>query len=306
MDTDISPKLHIAMGITSNYTMHAYVTLYSLLSNNRNVPVVVYLLSNTVGSHVYENLEKEFNCQVIECHVDNSVFEQIDCGNGHLNQGTLYRLLLDKYIPNNTERVLYLDADIVVNCSIKDILDLKFDEKNLIAAVICNVDKKHLYDIEVKPESYFNAGVILFDFKRCIKDKIFERTRELIKSRKFKYLDQDVLNIALEGRVMLIAPTWNYDYYRVKTDLLNGQKIISKDSRKIFHYTGRYKPWNKLDPNPYGILYKEYYKKAFNKDVILENNHSLYSALFYYCENIIFKIKPLASFYLILRHYRNS
>ena len=300
MNSKIKPDLHIAMGITSNYAIPAYVTLFTLLTNNKQYNAIIYIISDELDYSQFYMLQTMFSCRIVECHCNKNNFSKVKLEEGHLNHGTLFRLLLDHFIPVNVEYVLYIDADLIINGDLGPLIETEFKTNELAMAVKCNISTKHADDIGISKGDYFNAGVIYFSFKACVERDVFKLARDEIFNRDYKFLDQDVLNIVLESHVHYISHIWNYEYFRVKTDLLNGVKTEIND-KVIFHYTGKYKPWEKLDPNPYGKLYREYFKLAFGEEVLLEDNRSVLEFVKFKIFRLVCKVRLLSKIFIKFR-----
>ena len=274
----VIPVINIAMGVTSNYITPAYVTLCSLLENSKEYFFDIYIISEDLDYSFFKKLEIEYACKIIACKIQENIFGKLQ--QGHLNEGTLFRLLLDKFIPHHLEKVLYLDADIIVNDSINELISISFEANQLASAVNCNISKRYLKELNISADKYFNAGVILFNYSACIAAGIFEKSRELHSKHRFTFLDQDVLNLTLSGNVYYISSKWNYDFYRVKSEMLQHNNV-ELDDKKVIHYTGRYKPWHYFNSNPYDYLYKRYYVMAFGKNIeILKDNNFAHYVIF--------------------------
>lgn len=260
----------IVMGFRDNYKEYGYTTIYSLLENNQGYFFSIYILSDNLDFDYFKGLEQQFSCEIIPISVTVSDIKNIDCG--YLTFGTLIRLLIGQYIPKDIDSILYLDADLIINDDIHELMSTELDEY-YAAVVKSNVSKKHLKALRVHSEHYFNAGVILFNLRTCRKDIIFQRAIELLHKKKFKYLDQDVLNIILENNVKYIDSKWNFDSFRAKSLVLNGRLKEKKSGAIIYHYTGLDKPWNMLCQNPFKNVYRKYY--CYRLKYNLVNNATL-------------------------------
>ena len=252
----------IVIGLRENFIEHAYIMLYSLLENNKDFFCRIHILSDKLDIKYFASLEKKFNCQVELYKIDISDIEKLDFR--HIDISTFYRLKMDQYLPKNLDKVLYIDTDIVVNGSLKSLFELEFEEEIYAMAVECKISVKHLSDIGFKNKKYFNAGVIYFDYQKCLKNNIFKKALNLLMiDDKYDFMDQEVLNIVLENHVKYISPKWNYSGFFAVSELL-GEKLI-EDEPVIIHFTGREKPWNYMNINKYGYLYKEKYEEIYNR-----------------------------------------
>lgn len=284
---------NIVIGIKENFSTTAYVMLYSLLENNIDIFFNIYILSDKLDINIFKPLEKNFNCNIKLYIIDIEDIKNLNFR--HIDTSTFYRLKMDKYLPKNLERVLYLDTDMVIDGEIKELFNKKFQENKIVMAVECKISKKHLEKVGFKNEKYFNAGMLYFDYQSCLKENIFERALNLLleDDSKYDFMDQDVLNITLKGRVEYINPKWNYGSFFAVSELL-GEKIEEKPI--ILHYTGIEKPWNYMNINKYSDVYKYYFEKIFEKKLeikdktlkkIIKRNIILFLYKFYPTQKII-------------------
>ena len=182
---------------------------------------------------------------------------------------TYYRLFLPNLFPL-LSKGLYLDSDIVL-CD--DVAKLYFTElgDNLVGAVpdasvqlfdeFSNYVEKVL---EVDHTKYFNAGILLMNFKKLREFNLEKKFISLIKKVTFKVAqDQDVLNYLCKDRVTYLDPRWNV--------MPLGKKL---EDPFLIHYNLMFKPWNLKD-----IMYEEeffkYAEMAGVKDTIIEHRDAI-------------------------------
>ena len=108
---------------------------------------------------------------------------------------TLIRLFADE-IPEIPDKILYLDVDIMFNRDIHNIYDIDIERYEYAAA------RDHYGKYMISP-NYVNAGVLLFNMKEMRKTGIFERARELIKTKKLVFADQSALIRSTTKKKML-------------------------------------------------------------------------------------------------------
>ena len=95
--------------------------------------------------------------------------------------------------------------------------------------------KHYCRAIGMKTNKYFNSGVLLLNISKYLKNDIGIKALLLLKNNQYKYMDQDVLNILLEGKC-------SYDpdiTYNCTMSVTNDkyQKYLD-DGIKIVHFTG--------------------------------------------------------------------
>ncbi len=289
--------------IDSNYNLQAFTSIYSLLENvseKINIFVIhkeknfLNNLSKKILNHKYLN---EINCYQFE--ENNIYFPNID--DNHISEATYYRLFLTNYIPNNLDYIVYLDADIIcLNDPIKkirEIIDLTKGSK--IIAVKTELKRNNetlkLFNaLEMKNDSYFNAGVMLINLSLWNQNKIEEKSQKKMRTMadKLQFWDQDILNSIFDS-----------DYHELKNHMnhivslsLNPNTITMSEEKgetlPIFiHYAGSNKPWFFE-----GILSEDskYYQQIYRK-INSENFHL----------EVIWKRHLLTSFLNFLKNYNS-
>jgi lipopolysaccharide biosynthesis glycosyltransferase len=162
---------------------------------------------------------------------------------GRWSKATLARLFMDLLLPADFDRLLYVDADVLVKAPIDPLWSLDLDGKLLGAVedyLMAFPEKANRRERQlglICGPLYFNAGVLLFDWQSCLAENMLAQTRDLLSdsSRSFEANDQDVLNIVFQGRWLPIEHRWN-----VQTGI---SPFV--DQPTIFHFTGRRKPWQR-------------------------------------------------------------
>ena len=178
-------------------------------------------------------------------------WENLLYGSGHISIATCYRL----FIPDvcyKYKRILYLDCDMVADADVAELYNYDLKGKNIGAVIDKYEDFENLPLVQylqqsipsLSAESYFNAGVILFDIQKCQNDKISQKSMEMLKeNKKLKFVDQDVLNILLQNKVKFLPFCWNFMWGH-KIVNLNIFEIPLLGDKKIIHYTSSVKPWD--------------------------------------------------------------
>lgn len=202
----------------------------------------------------------------------------------HFTKETYFRFLADKYLPQDIDKVLYLDPDIVINGSIQDFYSRSFyDSNNKEMALVACEEKEisknytHLQELNM-PEKckYFNAGVLLISLKLMRKEFDIENVYSILTNYKngLVYLDQDILNMLFHDKVIFE----DYRLYNIMPhNILDDQRdLIQRAS--VIHFAGPSKPWK------YGYKY-------CGKDIYLKHVHlaNMYS---WYLKSVITSSKP--------------
>lgn len=302
-----------------NYNDQGYTSINSFLENN-GCDIFVYIIHSNPKSFkkfeeklsIKKNLKK---IHVIEFNESNYFFPNLD--EAHVSEATYYRLFIDKYLPENVDSILYVDADVLCIKNYEDKfkkLMLHLIESEKIIAVRNNPfedvrEKKLLMQkLNIKHE-YFNAGVMFVDLKKWRENKIRVKLLNILESEKenIKFWDQDILNIVFEN---------NYKTLDEGSNFLVGQKTTKKiieenENIQLIHYAGSFKPWTVRGIfNENSEYYQNYYLKGGKRHYHITHTWRSES-LFILLKNIlnlkIFKTyKPYKILFSIIRSFINK
>lgn len=165
---------------------------------------------------------------------------------------TLLRLFIDK-IPEITGKLLYLDIDIMFNRDITLLYNQDLADCEYAAA------RDHYGKFLLNP-NYINAGVLLFNMKEVRKTGLLEKARDLIKTKKMLFADQDAIYRSTTKKKML-------------PQRFNDQKFLHKHT-VVRHFSKRlfYLPYPHTDNIKQWHVSKMYHTFKYNQfdDIIYE------------------------------------
>jgi lipopolysaccharide biosynthesis glycosyltransferase len=238
-------KIAIVCCVTPNWAAQAAVTLLSAVRRGGVGDCDLLILIHKPTAKDFANLER-FN-RKHNLGIEMRAVEPIGMDRNDLGRfgfGTLLRLTIDQYLPETYQRVLYLDADVLVFKPLDALLSADLHGRTAGAVPDIGIDptvrakaQTHRQLLGLQPnDPYFNAGVMLFDWPRTLKTKLLPRSIELLGQRThWKALDQDVLNITLKD------DWWPLDYVWNATGII--VNLIRFDAA-IRHFTASEKPWS--------------------------------------------------------------
>jgi len=189
-----------------------------------------------------------------------------------LSVETYYRLLLPLELPIDVGKVIYIDADIVVNDDVMKLYELDIENDYLGAVVeICEqfyqtTKLKSIID-------YFNAGVLLINLKKWRVDNFLNMCLLYAAEHPERIVmeDQDILNGTLNGTWKRVPLKWNVtrnlifnkkDYYQY----LDHEEVDNAiEQPSLIHYTSNFKPWKLIDNHPYQYKYMHYLEQLHLK-----------------------------------------
>ena len=304
--------MNIIYASNNDYAKYLGISMLSLFDNNQDLDTIdVYILAQEINEENIAHLYSIADIYHRRLHfIDIAEFKRLipfDFNTSGYNAITLSRLFLCRYIPENIDRILYLDCDIIVNGSIKELDSISLND-NLVAAVPelhMPPEKKALVGIQ-KNETYYNAGVLLVNLSLWrsinIEPVFLDYYRKM--NGCLLYNDQDIINHCCKGQILCLSHTYNlstnlfyFPRYFVKKlqpayDTGNPKayaEILS--SPAIIHYMGDERPWIEGNRNKYRHQYEYYWKKSPWKNSPQITGQRLYM-LCYHALNIITLICP--------------
>ena len=234
----MSDRINVCISCDDNYAKYAGVVIASVLVNaNEEDDLHFYVLD---GGITYENKSKISSlisikdCEINFVSIDESMFDDYKNVKTHqyISIATYYRLKAPTLLPD-VDKLIYLDCDMVVNTSLKELF-AKDTSNYLLAGVSDNKTRM----VKENP-TYVNAGMLVMDLNNMRKDKteekFFNYTKENID--KITKGDQEIINDVCIGRINVIEPEWN-----VQTSNFVNRSTYTNHP-KIIHYLSKEKPW---------------------------------------------------------------
>ncbi len=274
--------INIACSADDKFAQHLCVTLFSLLQNSSkdfmfNVYILDCGISESRKSKIIKSLTQfEDHSKISFIRIDLNQFLHLK-ETKNISRAAYARLNLPFLLPN-TDRILYLDSDIVVEGDIAEIFFLPFAGALLYAVRDPNV----LMEIEYKDSlgipatnGYFNSGVMLIDMKafreNCIPKRLMT-SLESINSLNHS-LDQSALNAVLWNSWRQLPLEWNFlaslSFYSGDNHTTYSKKELTyaKINPKIIHYASPFtKPWLYESTGPFKARYFLYLNQTCFKE----------------------------------------
>lgn len=264
--------MHIAFCLDNNYVQYCSVVIASIIYNNQNEKITFHLLSDNITNENKQKLQGWLssykNKSVIFYRVDISTFKDFPIKDAYINISTYFRLAMPSLLPD-IKKILYLDCDVIVNRSLKDLWDVDISGYACAGVRDRINDSIRLYNRLNYPMSdgYVNAGVLLINLERWRQDNIVEKSISIARkeSDKLKNHDQDLINKIYHGQIKMLPFKYNLLEYYLYTEnwLYMDRKyypeiIEACKSTAIIHFCMPQKPWHYECINPYKELYYKY------------------------------------------------
>lgn len=258
------------------YIMPTGVMICSICVNHPNCEICFHVVCNNDVTESDKNDLREITLK----HSHKIEFYEIkkeiaDCftvgqkgQNKHITISTYYRLFLAEILPTSIDKVIYLDADVIVRNSLLELY--KTDLNGLALGVVTNMSEGNIQifnRLRYSPTlGYFNAGVLLINLHYWRNENLLEQfTDYAIKyPDRILWHDQDLLNYVLKNSKKQLPLTYNFQngfLYKERNLSWEYDEEIRDTIRNpiILHFTGD-KPWQKGCNHPYKGEFFKYQK----------------------------------------------
>ncbi len=292
-------SIHFAFNIDQNYVRFCAVTLASIFENNKEEHIVAHIIQDGL-TDIDKQALTDFACQygheVKFYQPDPKVLEgfTIRKFKKRITLATYYRCLISEILPNDIDKVIYLDCDILVLGKIRPFYDTDLEGNGV--GVVDDMGAGDLIRYEIlrypKEYSYFNAGVLLIDLAYWRKHNISEQCVDYYHKNheRIMFNDQDILNALFYNSKKTLPYKWNMQdaFYRTKAQ----QSFTTEEllNPVILHFTNR-KPWDYDNQHPLKDLFFHYQNFTSWKGMHPMNN----------IKNILMRFFRLLPFQLGLR-----
>ena len=271
--------MNILVTLDAGYLPQLRVMLCSLLINNPNQHFDIYIAHSSLLSHHFSQLETEMasrissfhdRCRFLPIQVDSSILNDAPITTRY-PQEMYYRIFAAQYLPGHLDQILYLDPDIVIIGSLRELYEKKLGS-NLFAAathVRKNLQKLNQHRLDMLPNApYINSGVMLMNLKLLRQVQSLQEVMKYIKTHKTSLFlpDQDIIS-ALYGDKIFLLDTVKYNlseryfnFYRLRPENISKKLTIDwvRKNAVIIHFCGRNKPWKPSYLGSFDQFYHEY------------------------------------------------
>lgn len=263
----------IAFAFDNNLTMPAAVAFTSLLKNASSETFYdIYILHSEkqrLDKVFLSKVAEEFhNCKINYVLVGDTFDSAFEIRG--ITIAAYYRLLIPKLIPQY-DKIIYADVDIIFQSDLSTLYSIDLGSNYLAATKDLGLNlsedgKKHIQTLpKVTPGNYLQSGFIMLNLALIRQDGLTDKLVE-VATKKWKYQDQDTLNIVCHDRVLFLPPKYNMTdysfYYGIKeqakwNELYTKQEFKEGVTDGNLHFNG-HKPWRKWSVN--FDIWWEYYR----------------------------------------------
>jgi lipopolysaccharide biosynthesis glycosyltransferase len=277
----MNERVNIVFASDRNYIQHLGAALVSLLFNNRELAFTVYIISSGMTAKDRRNIDEivqGYDCEVRHLTVSDDLFVKLATEHPMYPKGIYYRLLIPSLI--DEKKVLYLDSDMIVNGSIRELYETELGDNYVGAIEDPGFDRHDKLRMD-KSAIYFNSGMMLINLTKWKETNLQKRIIDFIEKHPedIWFPDQCGLNSVINGQWKKVPLKFNQFSSLFDADFESrfgcfGKEELQEAKTKpvIIHYTSGSKPWHFKNRHPYKSYYWKYLKMTPWK-------HAIYSDL---------------------------
>ena len=204
-------ELYVSYASDDNYACYMGISMLSLFESNKDIEnIVVYVLDYGIGDFNRQKLievAEKYQRTIVFTAVDDLIASlKLNMGPRKISVVSYARLFLTSIVPNNIDKVIYIDCDTIVCNSLLPMWNVNL-ENALIAGVQDTVDSYFNRIIKLSQDvRYVNAGILLINLRLWRKENIQNSFLEYIEEMNgtVPHHDQGVINhVCAERRVVL-------------------------------------------------------------------------------------------------------
>ena len=286
--------MNIVLASDDNYVPLLPISIVSLLENNYKDfdEINVFILNDGITNQNIEkikNILNKYNCNISFIKtkdIENLNLNIVSLERDNIASFTTYsRLFIGSLIPDNIDKIIYIDCDILNVYSLKQLWEEDISDYYCAAVLdCCNTTIQEMLGIS-EEDNYINAGMLYINLKKWREDNVEEKFIEFMMNNQNRFYqhDQGIINNVFKGKIKIISPRYNlqgyfqYMSYKVskKFSCIDNEyysKEIMDDARKnpiFLHFCAAdfFRPWQN-EKHPYANLYRKYAKLANFESVI--------------------------------------
>lgn len=270
----VKDKLNILCATDDNYVPYCGIMLTSVFENNRKNEVNVYVIIDkplsTHNENRFRKLSSKYGRKIEYLMIEKSQLSQFPTkGMDYWSIAMYYRIFAEELLPQDIDKIIYLDCDIIVRSSLIPLWNIDLTNKavGVVSDIFTYFDDIYERLHYPKRTGYFNSGVLLMNLDYWRSHKICKQCLKYLEENYERLFanDQDVLNAVLWDKKVELPISYNYQiqfekkyFYYKESEALQQEIGRTKGTATIIHYADPIKPWSIM-------YYRMPYKREWRK-----------------------------------------
>lgn len=297
--------INIGYGIDNNYARCCATSITSFCLNNPTKNFNFHIMAkdlSTTNKKQFEQLAQLYSINIYIYEINIDTLAKLPTQT-HLPIATYFRFILP-LILDNVDKLFYIDADIICLQNADDFFNINLND-NIIGAVpdLPWMNAKRNKALNLRNHIYFNAGMLIINIAKWNNFNTFAKVLQAIQNepQKFRYLDQDALNLILTNHIQYLDTKFNC----IDINSTEQKNII------LLHFAAHPKPWNiafsisKICNEFNKNLYQYYENKTPWKNLSLEQPKN-YKEMKIYAKALKYNKQYIKSLYWTLKYFLNK
>lgn len=295
--------MNIVYSTDDKFASKVGVSICSLFENNRDAESIhVYILGQDISKINAERLiglaTKPGQTVEIIPICEMKQYLDLDANTWHWSSLVLARIVMDRLLPAEVNRVIFLDGDTIVRSSLATLWE--YDMQGAVVGACLSIkrnEKMRAFMQLRKQDAFICGGVLLYDLKQWRETGISEQIIQYIQTNAehLYTLDEDGIVGACHGRICYLPPKYNWCnmYYELYTysgqkKVVGGERYYTKEvfsesaaHPAIIHYLGDDRPWREGCRHRFKKEYLQYLSMTPWKDEAPEKGWKTYIAMWH-------------------------
>lgn len=292
--------MDLVWSTSDSYAEIAATSIISVLENNKDIDIIsIYVIDMGLSEKNKRNIVNMINAYertiyfLEKFDIEQHIGIEINVGRWHIS--TFSRLFLLHILPEELEKIIYLDCDMIVLSSLNELWSMDMENSWVMSADDCR-GVKYRTNIGIDKDSiYTNNGLMVIDLKAWKDNNVELLFIDFIKKHNgdITYMDQGVLNGVLQPihKVKLLPISYNaqtacfdlgYDGLQTCRRPVWAYKKdeFEKGIRNpiVVHFTTCFysgtRPWFQKDSHPYRREFLKYREMTPWRDIPLREDNT--------------------------------
>jgi lipopolysaccharide biosynthesis glycosyltransferase len=246
----------ICTAFDKNYQNWAAVSLGSVLANSKcKNRMRLIIISDIIYDDCIIQLKRilnRYDYKIVNPENEFTGLPEL----GHVGLVTYWRLKLPGVLAKfGVDKAVYFDVDTLILGDVCELYELDLNSMFCGGCLdICS--DKHVERMNLNQNFVINGGLLLMNVDKMNSINWVEEIKILNSQGKIKWVDQDAINILLDGKIELLPQSWNVQSGNFQ-NAYNGKV-------DIVHFTesGNTKPWSSNCRHPFFNTYRTYIRRS--------------------------------------------
>ena len=275
--------LNVLYQSNNTYAVVTGVSMTSLMENNKDIDKInIFMLDDKISEENKQKMKiicEKYNRYIIFVNTESilNTLKNLKVAPFKNTYTTYFKLIAISSLNLETDRILQLDGDTIINGSLKELCDIDLENCICAATYDCTMNSyKELINIPLT-DKYYNCGVLLINQNEWLKTNCQEKViGHLANVRKGYYtVDQDIINVLFRQKIKYLDLKYNFNsgfyIYGIKESLnMYGLKPAFFDTVEnielaaktpiIYHCMGAMtgRPWEQDSIHPQNDIFAKY------------------------------------------------